>query len=130
MCKFFGTKKYPRLPILASGNAIFLRFSLVRLHIFWDYDIIPINRGGRVGALSKTVSQGRREVLAMKVTLNPDAEIVKTVREGLKQTGGYCPCRRERTEENKCMCREFREQMKDPSFEGFCHCMLYYKSLD
>ena len=80
--------------------------------------------------MSKTVRQGRREVLAMKVTLNPDAEIVKTVREGLKQTGGYCPCRRERTEENKCMCREFREQMQDPSFEGFCHCMLYYKSLD
>ena len=24
----------------------------------------------------------------------------------------------------------FREQIKDPKFEGFCHCMLYYKSLD
>ena len=26
------------------------------------------------------------------------------------------------------MCREFREQIDDPDFEGFCHCMLYYKS--
>ena len=26
------------------------------------------------------------------------------------------------------MCREFREQIADPEFEGFCHCMLYYKS--
>ena len=40
----------------------------------------------------------------MKIKLNPDKEMVKTVREGLKRTGGYCPCRLARTEENKCMC--------------------------
>jgi len=65
----------------------------------------------------------------MKITLNPDEEIVTTIKEGLKQTGGYCPCRIERTPENKCMCEEFRNQIKDPEFEGYCHCMLYYKSL-
>ena len=65
----------------------------------------------------------------MKVTLNPDAEVVKTVKEGLKRTGGYCPCRLQRTPETKCMCQEFRDQIKDPKFEGFCHCLLYYKSL-
>lgn len=63
----------------------------------------------------------------MKITLNPNAEIVQTVKEGLEKTGGYCPCRREQNEDNKCMCKEFREQIKDPGFEGFCHCMLYYK---
>ena len=63
-----------------------------------------------------------------QITLNPDAEVVRTVREGLQHTGGYCPCRLERTEENRCMCREFRDQVEDPNFEGFCHCMLYYKS--
>ncbi|MBR5519980.1 MAG: ferredoxin thioredoxin reductase catalytic beta chain [Clostridia bacterium] len=63
----------------------------------------------------------------MKVILNPDAEIVATVKAGLERTGGYCPCRMERTEENICMCQEFREQIKDPEFEGFCHCFLYYK---
>ena len=62
------------------------------------------------------------------VTLNKDPEMVKLIREGLERTGGYCPCRRERTEENKCMCLEFRNQIADPDFEGFCHCMLYYKS--
>ncbi len=62
-----------------------------------------------------------------KIMLNPDAEVVKTVKDGLKMTGGYCPCRLQRTEENKCICAEFREQMEDPEFEGFCHCMLYYK---
>ena len=64
----------------------------------------------------------------MKVKLNENKEVVKTVKEGLKQTGGYCPCRMERTEENKCMCREFREQIDDSDFEGYCHWMLYYKS--
>ena len=47
--------------------------------------------------------------------------------ESIKRTGGYCPCRLSRTEENKCMCEEFRNQIKDPDFEGYCHCMLYYK---
>ena len=62
-----------------------------------------------------------------KIELNPDAEVVKAVKDGLKITGGYCPCRIQRTEENKCICEEFRGQMADPDFEGFCHCMLYYK---
>lgn len=64
----------------------------------------------------------------MKITLNPDEEIVKRVKEGLKLKDGYCPCRLERKEEYKCMCEEFKEQIKDPEFEGYCHCLLYYKS--
>ena len=56
----------------------------------------------------------------MKIKLNPDQEIVNTIREGLKRTGGYCPCRRERTEVNKCMCQEFKDQIADPDFEGYC----------
>ena len=64
----------------------------------------------------------------MKVTLNQNEDVVKTVKEGLERTGGYCPCRLEHTEENKCMCKEFRDQIKDENFEGYCHCMLYYKS--
>ena len=63
----------------------------------------------------------------MKVRYNENEEIVKLIKEGLEKSGGYCPCRRERTEENICKCREFKEQIKDPNFEGYCHCMLYYK---
>ena len=63
----------------------------------------------------------------MKITLNPDKEAVKSLKEALKMKGGYCPCRREKIEDNKCMCKEFRDQIADPDFEGFCHCMLYYK---
>ncbi|MCQ2516856.1 MAG: ferredoxin thioredoxin reductase catalytic beta chain [Saccharofermentans sp.] len=64
----------------------------------------------------------------MKITFNENQEIVDRVKEGLKRTGGYCPCRLQRTEENKCMCKEFRNQIADSEFEGYCHCMLYYKS--
>ena len=66
----------------------------------------------------------------MKITLNPDKEVVRTVREGLIKKGGYCPCRLHKTEEYKCMCKEFRDQIADPNFEGFCHCRLFYKSKD
>lgn len=66
----------------------------------------------------------------MKITLNPDEEIVRSVKEGLRRTGGYCPCRLERKPEYKCMCDEFRAQIADPDFEGYCHCMLYYKLKD
>ena len=63
----------------------------------------------------------------MKIRYNENEEIVKLVKEGLEKSGGYCPCRRERTVDNICMCKEFKEQIKDPDFEGYCHCMLYYK---
>ena len=72
----------------------------------------------------------RKKVQIMGVRLNENEEIVKTIREGLKMKGGYCPCRMERTEDTKCICREFREQMADPDFEGYCHCLLYYKFKD
>ena len=65
----------------------------------------------------------------MKITLNEDAEIVARIKEGLRRTGGYCPCRLAHIEDNRCMCKEFREQLKDPEYEGYCHCLLYYKSL-
>ena len=64
----------------------------------------------------------------MAIRLNEDKEIVKTIKEGLKKTGGYCPCILEKNEDTKCMCKKFKEQIKDPNFEGYCHCMLYYKT--
>ena len=63
----------------------------------------------------------------MKVEFNSDQAVVAAIQAGLKRTGGYCPCKLKRTEENKCMCEEFKAQIKDPEFEGYCHCRLYYK---
>ncbi len=64
----------------------------------------------------------------MKIRLNDDAAVVARVKEGLKRTGGYCPCRTEKKPEYKCICEEFKAQVADPDFEGYCHCLLYYKS--
>ncbi|MFQ8602187.1 MAG: hypothetical protein ACLSAO_03770 [Anaerovoracaceae bacterium] len=66
----------------------------------------------------------------MAVRLNENKEIVDTIRKGLKNKNGHCPCRIEISDDTKCICKEFKEQMADPDFEGYCHCMLYYKSKD
>lgn len=63
----------------------------------------------------------------MKIRFNEDEAVVAMIKKGLEEKGGYCPCRREQTEDTKCICKEFREQIKDPNFEGYCHCLLYYK---
>ena len=63
----------------------------------------------------------------MKVRFNEDKAVVETIKKGLEKTGGYCPCKLERSEDTKCMCKEFKEQIADKNFEGYCHCFLYYK---
>lgn len=61
----------------------------------------------------------------MKLMVNPDKELVKTIREKLKANDGYCPCRLQKSEDTKCICKEFMEQK-----EGECHCGLYIKVND
>ena len=63
----------------------------------------------------------------MKIIFNEDEKVVAAIREGLKRKEGYCPCKIQRIPENICMCEEFRNQIADPDFEGYCHCKLYYK---
>ena len=63
----------------------------------------------------------------MAIRLSDDKELVEEIRQKLKENDGYCPCRIEKNEDTKCMCKEFREQIADPNFEGYCHCMLFYK---
>ena len=63
----------------------------------------------------------------MKITFNKDEKVLKALRDGLKRKDGYCPCKVERVDDNICMCKEFREQIADENFEGYCHCKLYYK---
>jgi len=63
----------------------------------------------------------------MKIYFNPDEKYAENMRQKVREKDGYCPCRLAKTPENLCMCEEFREQIADPEFEGFCHCLLYYK---
>lgn len=60
----------------------------------------------------------------LKVRLNPDATVVKTVRSALKETGGYCPCALTKTDDTECMCKAFRDQIAQ-GIPGKCHCELY-----
>ena len=63
----------------------------------------------------------------MKIRYVEDKEMVEAVKEALKNNDGYCPCRTVKNADTKCMCKEFREQIADPNFKGYCHCFLYYK---
>ena len=58
----------------------------------------------------------------LKITYNQDKQIVDKLLDALDKNNGYCPCKLEKNNDTKCMCKEFREQK-----EGYCHCGLYIK---
>lgn len=55
-----------------------------------------------------------------RVIKNPDTEFVKGLKKRIKSNNGYCPCKIEKTKDNKCPCTEFRTT-------GYCCCGLYIK---
>ena len=61
-----------------------------------------------------------------KFHLNPDAEIVKNIREGSSAPAGIALPLAD-IPENICICKEFKEQLADPNYHGLCHCGLYVK---
>lgn len=60
----------------------------------------------------------------IKVTTNPDKDLVKEIREKIKANNGHCACAITFNEDNKCICKEFRQQIDD-GMVGECHCGLY-----
>ena len=60
----------------------------------------------------------------IKTIVNPDEEFVIEFKKKLKENGGYCPCRLEKIKDNKCKCKEFRDQTAN-GYTGYCHCGLY-----
>lgn len=58
------------------------------------------------------------------VRMNEDKLHVKEIENALRTNGGYCPCKVTQNEDTKCMCKEFRDQVKQGQ-KGFCHCKLY-----
>lgn len=65
----------------------------------------------------------------MKLIKNPhwSAEQINSFRDTLKENDGFCPCRLEHLEGNKCICKDFASKIEDKDFEGECHCGYYYK---
>lgn len=77
---------------------------------------------------TKESSTEIRELFAQnRVTLNPDARLVETVRAGLVRKNGFCPCRLPKLPEFFCPCDEFKGQLRDAGYHGLCHCRLYLK---
>lgn len=62
----------------------------------------------------------------MRIIVNPNKNFTGEMRGSLKNNNGYCPCKIQKNDDNKCMCKEFREQTEN----GWCHCMLYYKEME
>lgn len=60
--------------------------------------------------------------MSVTIRFTKDEDVKEVVLRALKNNEGYCPCKIDRIPENKCMCKEFREQL-----EGECHCGLYVK---
>lgn len=61
----------------------------------------------------------------MKIDVTKNTQHAELVRAKLRESGGYCPCKLERTPDTKCICKEFREQKSGP-----CHCGLYIKTAE
>lgn len=60
----------------------------------------------------------------IKVITNPDKDFVKETRAKIKENNGHCACAISFNADNKCMCKEFREQIEN-GIAGECHCGLY-----
>ena len=88
------------------------------------YKYVKIN----IDKILKIIYNNLIGVFFMAVKLNEDKVVVERIKKGLKEKDGFCPCKLGKLPENKCMCEEFKAQIADPEFEGYCHCMLYYKS--
>lgn len=58
------------------------------------------------------------------VKFNRDKDLVAEIQKKLKENDGYCPCKITKSEDTKCMCKEFKQQIKD-GVDGECHCGLY-----
>lgn len=60
----------------------------------------------------------------MRFQISGDKKFVEKIRNRIKENGGYCPCKIEKNEDTKCICKEFLTQDK----LGACRCGLYIKT--
>lgn len=60
----------------------------------------------------------------IKAVIVKDWWHVAKVAEALAKNDGYCPCQLEKTDDTKCICKDFIENV---SVGEKCHCGLYIK---
>lgn len=61
----------------------------------------------------------------MIIMQNSDPDYVREMKNKIKENDGYCPCKVDRTEDTKCMCKEFRDMISNKE-TGSCHCGLFF----
>lgn len=59
----------------------------------------------------------------LKIIKNPDTNIYEEVTKAVENNNSYCPCKLIKTDDTKCMCKEFREQTEI----GECCCGRFVK---
>lgn len=60
----------------------------------------------------------------MKMTINPNRELVDKIREKIAANGGYCCCSLIKNEDTKCPCKEVADMVEN-GISGTCRCKLY-----
>lgn len=65
----------------------------------------------------------------MTIKQNPNMAHAQEIRRKLKENDGYCPCSLIKSEDTKCICKEFRELIEKRE-SGMCHCGLYICEAD
>lgn len=51
----------------------------------------------------------------------------KEVAQRIYENNGYCCCAIVKDDDTICMCKDFRDKVKEPEFYGECHCGLFAK---
>ena len=59
----------------------------------------------------------------MLTIIKKENDEAKEIATKIQENDGYCICAAEKTDDTKCMCKDFREQKE----VGECHCGLYEK---
>ena len=59
----------------------------------------------------------------LKIIKNPNDNVYQEITQAVKDNDPYCPCMISKSDDTKCPCKEFREQV----IEGECHCGRYLK---
>lgn len=60
----------------------------------------------------------------MKIHINRNRELAEEAYRQVVANEGYCPCALYHTEDTKCMCKDFRDKIKN-GYIGECNCGLY-----
>jgi hypothetical protein len=60
----------------------------------------------------------------IQIKQTTDKELLEEILKQLKENDHYCPCSLTRTSDDKCMCKNFRDQIerREP---GECNCGRY-----